>query len=130
MTPNFRVIPEEKAHYIFLMGFPRLILFLPDEYEIQQVLLNSDLQIHKSLFFRAGIRSVKLCIVHVNIFLSSLKIPIECKNRTVISVPKIHLCIYYELLASYRNTIHVNLTSTDLFFLNGFIYLDCVLHTI
>lgn len=50
MTPNFGVIPEEKAHYIFLMGFPGLTLFLPDEYEFQQVHLNSDLQIHKSFF--------------------------------------------------------------------------------
>lgn len=50
MTPNFGVIPEEKAHYIFLMGIPGLTLFLPDEYEFQQVHLNSDLQIHKGFF--------------------------------------------------------------------------------
>lgn len=59
MTPNFRVIPEEKAHYIFLMGFPGLILFLPDEYEFQQVHLNSDLQVHKC-FFRSRVWSLKL----------------------------------------------------------------------
>lgn len=64
----------------------------------------------------------------MNVFLSSFKIPLEFKNRNVVSVPKIHLCIYYELLASYRNTIHVNPTSTDLFFPNGFIWIVCCIH--
>lgn len=49
MTPNFTVIPEEKAHYIFLMGFPGLTFSIPDEYEFQRVHPNSDLQIHKGL---------------------------------------------------------------------------------
>lgn len=78
------------------MGFPGLILFLPDEYEFQQVHLNSDLQTHKSFFFRARIWSLKLSPVHVNVFLSSLKIPLECESGTVVRVPKTHLCIYYE----------------------------------
>lgn len=59
MTPNFRAILEEKAHYMFLMGFPGLTLFLPDEYEFQQVRLNSDLQTHMKCLFRPRIWSLK-----------------------------------------------------------------------
>ena len=72
---------------------------------------------------------LKLCTVHVNVFLSSLKIPLEWKNRTVINVPKIHLCVCYGLLASYRNTIHVQ-PDQHRPLLSKWLYLDCVLPTI
>lgn len=60
----------------------------------------------------------------------SSSLPSECENRTVIIVRKIHLCIYYKLLASSRNTIHVNLTSTDLLLPNGFIWIVCCVHIV
>lgn len=57
MTPNFRVILEEKAHYMFLMGFPGLTLFLPDEYEFQQVRILTFK--HMQCLFRPRIWSLK-----------------------------------------------------------------------
>jgi len=56
----------------------------------------------------------------VNVFLSSLKIPLEWKNRTVVGVSEICLYTYDELLASCRNAIHGSLTAADLFIPNGF----------
>lgn len=121
MTPNFR----GKNTLYFFNGLPRT--YFVSSWWIWIPASSSEFwpSNTQKLFFRARIWSLKLSPVHVNVFLSSLKIPLECESGTVVRVPKTHLCIYYEWLAPYRSTARVYPSGTDLVFPNGLIGVVC-----